>query len=241
MKYMDHLKELRKRILLSFVILIVSFCFFLYYASVVGEILSKPLFDLFDDSDKKRMIFTALPEVFVSNLKIALFAAFLTSFPFLISQVVLFIYPALYKNEKKIIVPTFLLIPILFICGVCFAYFFLIPIIWNFFISFENFLQGSIPVVLESKYSEYMKLTMYLLFASGLSFEFPVLLFILSKLGVVSYETLKKKRKYFFIGIVIFSAILTPPDVISQIGIAIPLIIFYEFSLLLIKLTKKNN
>tara|TARA_X000000950_G_scaffold259775_1_gene328489 strand:- start:3627 stop:4352 length:726 start_codon:yes stop_codon:yes gene_type:complete len=241
MKYIDHLKELRKRILLSFFILIISFCFFIYNASFVGEILTKPLFDLFDDSDKKRMIFTALPEVFVSNLKIALFASFLTSFPFLISQIVLFIYPALYKKEKKIIVPTFLLIPILFICGVCFAYFFLIPIIWNFFISFENFLQGSIPVVLESKYSEYMKLTMYLLFASGLSFEFPVLLFILSKLGVVSYETLRKKRKYFFIGIVIFSAILTPPDVISQIGIAIPLIIFYEFSLLLIKLTKKNN
>lgn len=241
MKYIDHLKELRKRILLSFFILIISFCFFIYNASFVGEILTKPLFDLFDDSDKKRMIFTALPEVFVSNLKIALFASFLTSFPFLISQIVLFIYPALYKKEKKIIVPTFSLIPILFICGVCFAYFFLIPIIWNFFISFENFLQGSIPVVLESKYSEYMKLTMYLLFASGLSFEFPVLLFILSKLGVVSYETLRKKRKYFFIGIVIFSAILTPPDVISQIGIAIPLIIFYEFSLLLIKLTKKNN
>ena len=241
MKYIDHLKELRKRILLSFFILIISFCFFIYNASFVGEILTKPLFDLFDDSDKKRMIFTALPEVFVSNLKIALFASFLTSFPFLISQIVLSIYPALYKKEKKIIVPTFLLIPILFICGVCFAYFFLIPIIWNFFISFENFLQGSIPVVLESKYSEYMKLTMYLLFASGLSFEFPVLLFILSKLGVVSYETLRKKRKYFFIGIVIFSAILTPPDVISQIGIAIPLIIFYEFSLLLIKLTKKNN
>lgn len=241
MKYIDHLKELRKRILLSFFILIISFCFFIYNASFVGEILTKPLFDLFDDSDKKRMIFTALPEVFVSNLKIALFASFLTSFPFLISQIILFIYPALYKKEKKIIVPTFLLIPILFICGVCFAYFFLIPIIWNFFISFENFLQGSIPVVLESKYSEYMKLTMYLLFASGLSFEFPVLLFILSKLGVVSYETLRKKRKYFFIGIVIFSAILTPPDVISQIGIAIPLIIFYEFSLLLIKLTKKNN
>jgi sec-independent protein translocase protein TatC len=241
MKYIDHLKELRKRILLSFFILIISFCFFIYNASFVGEILTKPLFDLFDDSDKKRMIFTALPEVFVSNLKIALFASFLTSFPFLISQIVLFIYPALYKKEKKIIVPTFSLIPILFICGVCFAYFFLIPIIWNFFISFENFLQGSIPVVLESKYSEYMKLTMYLLFASGLSFEFPVLLFILSKLGVVSYETLKRKRKYFFIGIVIFSAILTPPDVISQIGIAIPLIIFYEFSLLLIKLTKKNN
>ena len=119
-----------------------------------------------------------------------------------------------------------------------FAYFFLIPIIWDFFISYENFLQSSIPVELESKYSEYMKLTMYLLFASGLSFEFPVLLIVLSKLGLISYETLKTKRKYFFIGIIIFSAIFTPPDVISQIGIAIPLIIFYEFSLLLIKLTK---
>ena len=203
--------------------------------------MSKPLFDLFDDSDKKRMIFTALPEIFVSNLKIALFAAFLTSFPFLISQIVLFIYPALYKKEKKIFIPTFFLIPVLFICGIVFAYFFLIPIIWDFFLSFENFLQGSVPVELESKYSEYMKLTMYLLFASGLSFEFPILLFVLSKVGIVDYETLKTKRKYFFIGIIVFSAIFTPPDVISQIGIAIPLIIFYEFSILLIKLTKKNN
>ena len=133
MKYIDHLKELRKRILLSFFVLIVSFCIFLYYASFVGEILSKPLFDLFDDSDKKRMIFTALPEVFVSNLKIALFAAFLTSFPFLISQVVLFIYPALYKKEKKIFIPTFFLIPILFICGVVFCLFFFDPYNLGFF------------------------------------------------------------------------------------------------------------
>ena len=101
MKYIDHLKELRKRILLSFFILIISFCFFLYFASLVGEILSKPLFNLFDESDNKRMIFTALPEVFVSNLKIALFASFLTSSPFLILQIVLFIYPALYKKEKS--------------------------------------------------------------------------------------------------------------------------------------------
>ena len=133
MKYIDHLKELRKRILLSFFVLIVSFCIFLYYASFVGEILSKPLFDLFDDSDKKRMIFTALPEVFVSNLKIALFAAFLTSFPFLISQVVLFIYPALYKKEKKIFIPTFFLIPVLFICGVVFCLFFFDPYNLGFF------------------------------------------------------------------------------------------------------------
>ena len=122
MKYIDHLKELRKRILLSFC----PNSFILYFSILCifcGEILSKPLFDLFDDSDKKRMIFTALPEVFVSNLKIALFAAFLTSFPFLISQVVLFIYPALYKKEKKSLFLLFL-IPVLFICGIVLPIFF---------------------------------------------------------------------------------------------------------------------
>ena len=160
--------------------------------------------------------------------------------PFFILQVVLFIHPALYKKEKKLIIPTFTLIPILFILGVLFAYFFLIPVIWSFFLSFENFFQNSLPVVLESKYSEYMKLTMYLLFSSGLSFEFPILLFLLSKFGILSHQTLKKKRKYFFIGIIVFSSIFTTPDVKSQIGIAIPLIIFYEFSLLLIKFTDKK-
>ena len=172
------------------------------------------------------MIFTALPEVFTSNLKISIFASFLVSFPFFILQLILFISPALYKKEKKIILPSFFFVPFLFICGVLFAYFFLIPIIWQFFLSFENFFQDSFPVVLESKYSEYMKLIMYLLFASGLSFEFPILLILLSKLGVLNYKILKEKRKYFFIRIIIFSAIFTPPDVISQIGIAIPLIIF---------------
>lgn len=241
MKYAEHLKELRKRILYSFLILIISFCFFFYNASIVGKILSKPLFDLFVDMESRRMIFTALPEVFISNLKISLFASFLVSFPFFILQIILFISPALYKKEKRIILPSFIFVPFLFICGVLFAYFFLIPIIWQFFLSFENFFQDSFPVVLESKYSEYMKLIMYLLFASGLSFEFPILLILLSKLGILNYKILKEKRKYFFIGIIIFSAIFTPPDVISQIGIAIPLIIFYEFSILLIKLTDKKN
>jgi len=240
MKYVDHLKELRKRILLSFFVLLGCFIFFFYNASFVGGILTKPLFEIFLDSDERRMIFTALPEVFVSNLKISLFASFLVSFPFLILQVILFISPALYKKEKKIIIPAFLFIPLLFLTGVLFAYYFLIPIIWSFFISFENFMQNSVPLVLESKYSEYMKLTMYLLFTSGLSFEFPILLIILNKFKILSLKTLKEKRKYFVIGILVFSAIFTPPDIISQIGIAIPLIIFYEFSLLLIKFLNKR-
>ena len=107
MKYLDHLKELRNRLLLSFLFLILSFIFFFYNASHLGELLSKPLFKLFVDSDDKRMIFTGLPEVFVSNLKISLFASFIISTPFLIFQIVLFLSPAMYKKEKKIFMPIF--------------------------------------------------------------------------------------------------------------------------------------
>tara|TARA_B100001741_G_C16170147_1_gene421964 strand:- start:235 stop:591 length:357 start_codon:yes stop_codon:yes gene_type:complete len=107
--------------------------------------------------------------------------------------------------------------------------------IWSFFVSYESFIDGSLPIQLESRYSEYMKLTMFLLLASGLSFEFPIIIIFLTKLGVFNEHFLKKNRKFFLIGILIFSALFTPPDIISQIGIAIPLIIFYEFSILFIK------
>jgi len=145
-----------------------------------------------------------------------------------------FISPALYKKEKKFFSPILILIPILFTLGLVFSYFFLIPVVWNFFLSFENLLDGSLNVELESKYSEYMKLTMNLLFASGLSFLFPILLIALAKLKILSVNQLKKNRKFFALGIIIFSAIVTPPDLISQIGIAIPLLIFYEISIIFI-------
>ena len=241
MKYLDHLKELRNRLLLSFLFLFLCFFFFLYNVEYIGNFLTKPLFNLLSDSSNQRMIFTALPEVFVSNLKISLFASFLVSIPFLLIQVILFASPALYQKEKKIFIPLVVLSPFFFFAGLLFAYYFLIPVIWNFFISYENFLNESLPVELESKYSEYVKLTMFLLLASGLSFEFPVLIILLTKLKIFNQKFLSRNRKYFFIGILIFSAIFTPPDVISQIGIAIPLIIFYEFSILFIKIFLKDK
>ena len=241
MKYFDHLRELRNRILISFIFLIISFFFFFLNVDFVGKILTKPLFFLFDESSNQRMIFTALPEIFVSNLKISLFASFLVSVPFFLIQIFLFTSPALYQNEKKIVIPIMSLTPILFFGGVLFAYFFLIPVIWSFFLSFENFMDSPFPIELESKYSEYMKLTMYLLFASGLSFQFPILIIFFTKIGLFDHSFLKKNRKYFYIGILIFSALFTPPDVISQIGISIPLIIFYESSIIFIKYFFKSK
>ena len=231
MKYLSHLRELRNRILISFFFLIVSFFFFFYNASYIGEFLSRPLFNQLNETENRRMIFTGLPEVFISNLKISLFASFIISLPFLIIQMVLFISPAMYKKEKRIFYPVFILVPFLFFLGVIFAYYLLIPMIWSFFISFENFFSSGFNLELESRYSEYMKLIMFLLIASGISFEFPILLIILTKFKILNIQILKNNRKYFFLGILIFSAVFTPPDIISQLGLAIPLIIFYEVSI----------
>ena len=233
MSYLDHLRELRNRLLFCFAFLFSSFLVCFYFSDIIAKILINPLFQI-TENDGKRMIFTSLPEIFTSNLKISLFASFLCSFPLFIMQFFFFISPALYKKEKKFFSPILILIPILFTLGLVFSYFFLIPVVWNFFLSFENLLDGSLNVELESKYSEYMKLTMNLLFASGLSFLFPILLIALAKLKILSVNQLKKNRKFFALGIIIFSAIVTPPDLISQIGIAIPLLIFYEISIIFI-------
>ena len=233
MSYLDHLRELRNRLLLCFAFLFTNFLVCLYFSDIIAKILINPLFQI-TENDGKRMIFTSLPEIFISNLKISLFASFLCSFPIFIMQFFFFVSPALYKKEKKFFSPILFLIPILFSLGLIFSYFFLIPVVWNFFLSFENLLDGSLNVELESKYSEYMKLTMNLLFASGLSFLFPILLIVLTKLKTLSVNQLRKNRKFFVLGIIIFSAIVTPPDIISQIGIAIPLLIFYEVSIIFI-------
>ena len=242
MKYIDHLRELRNRIIFCFFFLIFSFLTFLFFSDFVAKLLLEPLYNNIRNPSERRMIFTGLPEVFTSNLKISLFASFLFSLPFFITQFVFFVSPALYKKEKFFFIPILFLIPILFFIGVLFSYYFLIPVIWNFFLSFENFIGDSFNVELESRYSEYMKLTMYLLFASGISFLFPILLIFLTKIKILNVVHLKKYRKYFIIGILIFSAIFTPPDIISQVGIAIPLLIFYELSIIFIKIfiLKKN-
>lgn len=241
MAYLDHLRELRNRILYCFIFLFLTFLISFYYSEKITNLLSYPLYNLLEDRETKRMIFTGLPEIFVSYLKVSLFSSFLFSFPFFALQLSIFISPALYKKEKRFFGPIIFLIPLLFYMGVIFAYFILIPVIWEFFLNFENYGSSSLfSIQLESKFNEYMKLTMYLLFSSGLAFLFPILLIILSKFKIVTVESLKKNRRFYFIGILIFGAVFTPPDIISQIGIAIPLILFFELSIYLIKFINKK-
>ena len=241
MSYFDHFRELRNRLILCFIFLISIFIISFFYSEKITNILTYPLYDAVVDKENKRMIFTGLPEVFVSYLKISLFSSFLVSFPFFIIQMSLFISPALYKKEKKFFIPLFYSIPFLFYIGVLFSYFFLIPIIWDFFVSFENLKSSNyFSIELESKFNEYIRLTMYLLFSTGFAFLFPIFLLFLAKLKIINSEILRNNRKYYFIGILIFGAVFTPPDIISQLGIAIPLFIFFELSIYLIDFLNKK-
>ena len=241
MSYFDHFRELRNRLIFCFIFLISIFIISFFYSEKITNILTYPLYDAVGDKENKRMIFTGLPEVFVSYLKISLFSSFLVSFPFFIIQMSLFISPALYKKEKKFFIPLFYSIPFLFYIGVLFSYFFLIPIIWDFFVSFENLKSSNyFSIELESKFNEYIRLTMYLLFSTGFAFLFPIFLLFLAKLKIINSEILRNNRKYYFIGILIFGAVFTPPDIISQLGIAIPLFIFFELSIYLIDFLNKK-
>jgi len=241
MSYFDHFRELRNRLILCFIFLISIFIISFFYSEKITNILTYPLYDAVVDKENKRMIFTGLPEVFVSYLKISLFSSFLVSFPFFIIQMSLFISPALYKKEKKFFIPLFYSIPFLFYIGVLFSYFFLIPIIWDFFVSFENLKSSNyFSIELESKFNEYIRLTMYLLFSTGFAFLFPIFLLFLAKLKIINSEILRNNRKYYFIGILIFGAVFTPPDIISQLGIAIPLFIFFELSIYFIDFLNKK-
>lgn len=241
MSYFDHFKELRNRLIFCFIFLISIFIISFFYSEKITNILTFPLYDAVSDKENKRMIFTGLPEVFVSYLKISLFSSFLVSFPFFIIQMSLFISPALYKKEKKFFIPLFYSIPFLFYIGVLFSYFFLIPIIWEFFVSFENLKSSNyFSIELESKFNEYIRLTMYLLFSTGFAFLFPIFLLFLAKLKIINSQILRNNRKYYFIGILIFGAVFTPPDIISQLGIAIPLFIFFELSIYFIDFLNKK-
>jgi sec-independent protein translocase protein TatC len=181
---------------------------------------------------ERRMIFTALYEAFFTYLKVAFFGAVFFSFPIWATQLWLFIAPGLYRSEKKAITPFLIASPFLFVAGAALAYYFIFPLAWQFFISFETPSDGgALPVQLEAKVSEYLSLVMQMILAFGLAFQMPVALTLLCRVGILNVEQLRKGRRYAIVGIFVVAAILTPPDIISQVGLAVPMILLYELSI----------
>ncbi|MGN6670510.1 MAG: twin-arginine translocase subunit TatC [Candidatus Nucleicultricaceae bacterium] len=242
MPLVAHLIELRRRLLYALLAFGVAFAVCYYFSQNIFDFLIRPLANVFENHAGRRLIYTGLAEAFVTYIKVAFFAAIFISFPILLSQIWLFVAPGLYHQEKRIVFPFLIATPLLFLSGAAFAYYGIIPPAWSFFLSFEtNGLEGSLPIQLEGRVAEYLSIVMQLILAFGICFQLPVALILLARLNVLTAEHLKNARKYSFLGILILSALLTPPDVLSMLGLAIPLYSLYEISIHLIKFFEKRR
>ena len=241
--FMSHLVELRKRLINSFICLLFFFLFCYYFSEYIYGFLVDPYAQAVKDGGVgRRLIFTALQETFITYLKVSFFAAFFFTSPFILIQIWKFIAPGLYDNEKSAIMPYLVLTPILFILGGALVYYLVMPLAIKFFLSFESSgINTRLPIQLEAKVNEYLSLIMKLIFAFGLSFQLPVILSLLARIGMVDSIFLKKRRKYVIVIIFATAAILTPPDPITQIGLAIPLLILYELSIFSVKIIENKK
>jgi sec-independent protein translocase protein TatC len=243
MPLLDHLIELRSRLLKSAIAILVLFFICYYFAPDLYNFLVAPLADVLEKmGGQRRLIFTALHEAFFTYIKVAFFAALFLSFPFIAIQIWMFIAPGLYKNEKKAFAPFLIATPILFFMGGALVYYFIFPLAWSFFLSFESVGgAGALPIQLEAKVDQYLSLVMRLIFAFGLCFELPVVMTLLGRVGMVTSKGMKEKRKYAIVLAFVAAAILTPPDVISQIGLALPTMLLYEISIISVKIVEKKR
>ena len=241
--FSSHFVELRSRLIKSILFILVIFVVSYTFADQIYNFLVEPYANAVkDDSSSRRLIFTALHETFITYLKVAFFAALFIGSPILLIQIYKFIAPGLYKNEKKALLPYLISTPILFLLGGFLVYYLVMPLAIKFFLSFESSgTATTLPIQLEAKVNEYLSLIMRLIFAFGISFQLPILLNLLARIGIVNSNYLKKRRRYVIVIIFTVAAILTPPDPITQIGLAIPLLLLYELSIITVKFTEKKD
>ena len=229
-----HLEELRKRLIISIVAVVVGFVACYHFAKEIFIILARPLQQALPPNSS--LVFINPTEAFLTYLKTAFLAGFFLAIPIILYQVWKFIAPGLYKEERSYVIPFVLSSSILFIGGALFGYFMVFPLAFKFLMGFSSDMIQAFPSM-----KEYLSFVIKLLIAFGVVFETPVFIFFLAKLGIVNYEMLKAYRKYFLVLAFVIGALLTPPDPLSQIMMAVPLLILYEVSVLVTKYFGKKK
>jgi sec-independent protein translocase protein TatC len=236
---MEHLVELRRRLIWSFVALGIAFGVSFYFAGKIFSFLVQPLIAGFG-TGQGRLVYTKLYEAFFTEVRVALFAAFFLAFPIIATQLWMFVAPGLYAKEKRAFLPFLLATPILFIGGGALAYYVVMPLAIKFFLGYQGQISGIQQEALPAM-GEYLSFVMHFIFAFGIAFLLPILLMLLERAGIVTRTQLKSGRRYAILVAFVIAAVATPPDIVSQFLLAIPLILLYELSLIAIWFTERKR
>ena len=236
---MDHLVELRRRLIWSAVALLVCFGGCFYFADRIFAFLAQPLVEAFGPGQGK-LVYTKLYEAFFVEVRVAFFAAFFLAFPIIANQIWAFVAPGLYSKEKRAFLPFLIATPVLFLTGGALAYYVVMPTAFTFFLGYQGDIGGIEQQALPS-IGEYLSLVMHFILAFGIAFLLPVLLMLLERAGIVTREQLVRGRRYAILVAFIIAAVATPPDILSQFMLAVPLILLYELSLIAIWFTERRR